>query len=101
MDERAEWGREGDWSFMPADEMKALEEAATLERHVHDDESSTKIAQRILDDASIAAAQSIVQIATKDPSSSVRLRAASYVIDRALGKAGAEPNKANPWDELF
>ena len=92
----------GDWSFMPEEDMRALEESAKLERDVHGEEASpTRIAQKILDDASVVAAQSIVNIATKDPNSNTRLRASQYIVDRALGKIGAEPTKTNPWDELF
>lgn len=101
MGDNEEWP-EADWSGIDPDDMRALEESATMEKRVFsDDRTPIQLAQKILDDASVAAAQSIVNIATKDPNSSTRLRAATYLIDRTLGKVGADRTQANPWDDLF
>lgn len=83
------------------EDLRALEESTKLERTVFSEKSGADLAQSILEDAAPAAAASIVQIATKDPNSRVRLTASQYIIDRALGKSGNDPAKAAPWADVF
>jgi hypothetical protein len=87
--------------FDDPDAMRALEESATMERTVFSEKSGAELAESILENAAPHAAQSIVRIATSDPNSRVRLSASQYIVDRVLGKAGADPSKNAPWDEVF
>jgi hypothetical protein len=81
--------------------LAALEESASMERSVYPEKTGAELAESILEDAAPAAAQSIVRIATSDPNSNTRLRAASYIVDRVLGKAGLDPTKNAPWEDVF
>lgn len=87
--------------FDDPDAMRALEEAASMERMVSPEKTGAELAESILEDAAPHAAQAIVRIATSDPNSNTRLRAATYIVDRVLGKAGLDPTKNAPWDEVF
>src|SRR5690242_14320947 len=94
-------GTKGNWDHVDPDALKALEEAAAMERQVYPEKDGAELAQQILEDAAPAAAASIVKIATSEPNPNTRLRAAQYIIDRALGTKGADPAKTAPWTGIF
>jgi hypothetical protein len=91
----------GDDEFDDPDSMRALEESANMERTVFAEKTGAELAESILEDAAPLAAQSIVRIATNDPNSRVRLSASQYIVDRVLGKAGLDPAKNAPWEEVL
>jgi len=91
----------GDDEFDDPEAMRALEESANMERAFAPEKTGAELAEQILEDSAPIAAQTIVRIATNDPNSNTRLRAATYIVDRVLGKAGLDPTKNAPWDAVF
>lgn len=91
----------GDWQDVDEDDLRRLEQAAELEQQVHAEKTPTELAEDILEAAAPTVAMSLVKIATKDPSSSVRLRASTYLLDRVLGRASDGQTKQAPWESLL
>jgi hypothetical protein len=88
-----------DWDPTP-EQLRAL----ALERDLHPSESHPETAQRLFEESSPLAAQEIIRLATNRMSNErVRLDAAKYVVERALGRLGDQkaPTNGNPWDEVI
>jgi hypothetical protein len=87
------------WDPDPED-IKAL----ALERSVRPSESNPETAQRLFEESAPMAATEIIRLATnRQANERVRLDAAKYVVERALGKLGenVKPAQQNPWDDVF
>ena len=86
-----------DW---PGDETDF--DGLTMERSVHPDETSGERAQRLFAENADMAAMSIIQLAMASKNERVRFSAATYVVDRALGRAPNAPNDSKaPWEKLL
>lgn len=87
------------WDPTP-DQLRAL----AMERDLQPSESYPETAQRLFDESSPLAAQEIIRLATNRMANErVRLDAAKYVVERALGKLGndTKPAAGNPWDDVI
>jgi|SRR5690349_4312703 len=86
----------GDWE--PSDD-----ELAAMEQNVFtrgpDGETPVAAAKRLLDEAAISAAMSVIQLCKSGGTDRIRLEASKYVLERALGPAGK--NEAGERDELL
>ena len=63
-----------------------LNASLQLEEQVHPDETHKERSQRLLDENSPRAALAIVHLATYGHNESIRLKAATYIVDRNLGR---------------
>lgn len=64
------------------------------------DVSPTAHSRLMLERASMGATRSIINLALASPNDAIRLKAATYVVDRALGPVGAKQDPSDPWAEL-
>lgn len=87
---------EVDWEAL-----SRLSDSAAMEKAVNGEKTDEELAEYVLTKAAPMAAQAVVKLALNDPSSSIRLRASQYILDRAIGRVGDGPTKNAPWDDVF
>lgn len=78
-------------------------EALTVRRALQDVEDPIKMAADIIREALPLATMSMTHMAIHSPTESIRLNAAKYVMDRALGdgKDLRLPDNRPAWDKIF
>lgn len=85
--------------WMPDDAVRNL----TMEKALHSHESHTQLAKRLLEEALPLATMSVTHMALNSRKEEVRLAAAKYVMEHALGAPGKNtdvPTGKHVWDNI-
>jgi hypothetical protein len=83
------------------EEERRLDEALSMERQTHNDESEEVLTHRLLKENAARVAMSVVNMAVRGTSERIRLDAGKYVLDRVLGRIGDETYRADsPLDAM-
>lgn len=82
-------------------DLAGLIASAELEAAVHPAETHVERSKRILEEGATVAAMSIVQLSRQATNENLRLRAATYILDRVLGTDKGASGIRPVWESVF
>lgn len=80
---------------------EAVKEALDLEMKYHDDKTPEAVATQKLKNSAAYAADAIIHLAIYSENESIRLKAATYITDRVMGKITDQPLGAGSKGDLL